>query len=406
MTLRQRIYGVLAILIGVTLLANGFSFLMFQHLADLAGQADARLIPAAETQRNWMIVVIIGASLIGLGAFVHLARMLLQFLGGEPQQVANIVKTIAAGDLSAHIALDASDQASLLAAIEGMRKNLAALASQLMAAAGRLHDAASGLAAITAGMQEGAREESAAVAVVTAALQQLTVGIADIATQTTEVERLAAASVERTQAGNESLSRMIGELTEAEGAIGEMTETAKDFIASAAKISGMTREVREIADQTNLLALNAAIEAARAGEQGRGFAVVADEVRRLAEKSASTASEIDSVTNNLETLAGKVRTVLENGLAALAAAQSHLETTAESLGAVNASVGETTAGMARINAAVAAQNQAGQEISVNVERILALAKAGDAGTSRVAEAARQLESLAVELEANLGRFRI
>lgn len=406
MTLRQRIYGVLAILVGVTLLANGFSFTMFLRLAEAAGQANSQLAVEAETMRNWMIAVIIVASLIGLAAFVHLARLLLRFLGGEPQLVANIVKTIAAGDLSTHIVLDASDQTSLLAAIEDMRKNLAAMASQLMAAAERLHGAASDLTVITAELQEGAREESGAVSVVTAALQQLTTGIADIAAQAAEVERLAAVSLERTQAGNESLSRMIGELTEAESAIGEMTETAKEFIASAATISGMTREVREIADQTNLLALNAAIEAARAGEQGRGFAVVADEVRRLAEKSASTASEIDTVTSTLEALAGKVRTALENGLAALAAAQSHLESTAESLGEVNASVGDTTAGMARINAAVAIQNQAGQKISVNVERILVLAKAGDAGTSRVAEAARQLESLAVELESSLSRFRI
>lgn len=124
--------------------------------------------------------------------------------------------------------MDASDQTSLLAAIDGMRKNLAAMASQLMAAAGRLHGAVSDLTMITTGLQEGAREESAAVSVVTAALQQLTAGIADIAAQAGEAERLAAASVEQTQAGNKSLSRMIGELTAAESAIGEMTETAKE----------------------------------------------------------------------------------------------------------------------------------------------------------------------------------
>jgi methyl-accepting chemotaxis protein len=406
MTLRQRIYWVLAILVVVTLVANGFSFVMYLRLADAAGQLDPKLLAQAEESRNWMIAVAIAASVIGLTAFVQLARMLLNLLGGEPQYVADVVKRISSGDLGAHVELKAGDDHSLLAAIAGMRANLGALAGQLSATASRLHGTAGHFRGITESMQAGTLEQSAAAQVAAGAVSQLTAGIGDIAAQTAEVDRLAAASLECTRKGNESLSQMIGELTQAESAVSAMTDTAREFISSASSITGMTRELRDIADQTNLLALNAAIEAARAGEQGRGFAVVADEVRKLAEKSATTASEIDGVTRNLEQLAAKVRTTLEKGLESLATSQEYLETVAEALGETNCSVGATTEGMGRINAAVDNQSRASADITSNVERIAALSSAGDARVEQVVGTVRQLEELAVELEAALGRFRV
>ena len=406
MTLRQRLYWVLAILAVVTVVANGFSFVMYLRLADAAGQLDPKLLAQAQETRNWMIAVAIGASVIGLAAFVQLARMLLNLLGGEPQHVSEVVQRIAGGDLGTYIELQAGDDHSLLAAIAGMRGNLRDMAGQLTATAGRLRGAAGEFHGITENMQSGALEQSTAAQEATGAVAQLTSGIEDIAAQTAEVDRLATASLDRTREGNESLSRMIGELTQAENAVNEMTDTAREFISSASSITNMTREVRDIADQTNLLALNAAIEAARAGEQGRGFAVVADEVRKLAEKSATTASEIDGVTRNLEQLAAKVKQTLEKGLSALSTSQEYLETVAEALGETNYSIGQTTEGMGRINAAVDNQNRASADITSNVERIATLSAAGDTRAGQVVDAVRQLEDLAAELESALGRFRV
>jgi methyl-accepting chemotaxis protein len=406
MTLRRRLLLVLAILAAVTVIANGFSFVMYLQLADAAGKLDPKLMEQAAGVRNWMIAVAVIASVVGLAAFVQLARLLLALLGGEPQYASDVVRRISAGDLGVAIELKPGDDCSLLAAIAGMLANLRDMAGQLSGASGKLRSTAGEFQSITASMQAGTAEQNVAAQETSGAVARLTEGIANIADQTAEVDRLATSSLLRTREGNESLSHMIGELTLAENAVHEMTDTAREFVSSASAITGMTREVRDIADQTNLLALNAAIEAARAGEQGRGFAVVADEVRKLAEKSAMTANQIDGVTRNLEQQAAKVKAALDRGLGSLATSQEYLETVAEALGETNQSVGQTTEGMGRINLAVDNQSQASAEITNNVQRIVALASDGDIMVDQVADAGRQIEDLAAELELAVKRFRL
>jgi methyl-accepting chemotaxis protein len=406
MPLRQRLFLVLAVLAVVTVIANGFSFVMYLRLADEAGRLDPKLLAQAASARNWMIGVIAVASVVGLAAFVQLARLLFSLLGGDPQYAADVVKRISAGDLAVDIKLRPGDNNSLLAAIAGMRNNLRDMASELTAASHKLRGTAASFHEIVSGMQAGTAAQSAAAQDTAGAVARLSGGVDDIAAQAAEVDRLAAESLTRAQDGNESLSRMIGELTLAESSVGEMSETAREFVSSATAITNMTREVRDIADQTNLLALNAAIEAARAGEQGRGFAVVADEVRKLAEKSAKTASEIDGVTKSLEQQAAQVESALDRGLAALGTSQEYLETVAITLGEANQTVGQTTEGMGRINAAVGGQGQASAEISANIERIVAMATSCDATLGDVVAGAQQLEALAGELETAVQRFRL
>ncbi|MEW6164176.1 MAG: methyl-accepting chemotaxis protein [Pseudomonadota bacterium] len=406
MSLRQRLLVVLAILAAVTVIANGFSFVMYLRLADEAGKLDPQLMMRAAGVRNWMIVVIAVASVVGLAAFIQLARLLLALLGGEPQYAADVVKRISAGDLGVEISLKPGDRDSLLAAIAGMRNSLRDMAGELTAASVKLRDTAADFQHITAGMQSGTAEQSAAAQEAAAALGRLSEGVGDIATQTAEVDRLATDSLVRTQEGNESLSAMIGELSLAENSVREMSDTAREFVESASAITNMTREVRDIADQTNLLALNAAIEAARAGEQGRGFAVVADEVRKLAEKSAKTASEIDGVTQSLEQQAGRVEDALDRGLSALGTSQEYLETVAVTLGETNHTVMQTTEGMGRINATVGSQSQASAEITANVDRIVAMASTCDATVGEVVASAARLETLAGELESAVKRFKL
>lgn len=140
-----------------------------------------------------------------------------------------------------------------------------------------------------------------------------------------EVRNLASTGMAAAEKCNISMSELIGEVSTVENSVQRNADAVREFLSSSSAITQLTQQVKDIASQTNLLALNAAIEAARAGEQGRGFAVVADEVRKLAEKSAQATNEIDRVTVVMSSGSTAVEASIRDGLKSIRVIEDYLE---------------------------------------------------------------------------------
>ncbi|OHC66995.1 MAG: hypothetical protein A3H93_18205 [Rhodocyclales bacterium RIFCSPLOWO2_02_FULL_63_24] len=406
MSLRRQLVLVLAVLAIATLIANGFSFYMFSRLGAEAQRVDAGLGAYAAEARWWMGGVTVVASVCGLAAFVVLIRMLLRLLGGEPQYVASVVERISQGDLAFQIDVAGDGRGSLLGGIAAMQASLREMATRIRSAAEQLNGGADRMRAITGSIGRGNDQQCATVAEASSAIASAEGIVRRVADSASEVRQMSAASISRMQDGNESLSRMIGEIGSVENSVDEISRTASAFIESTLAIAGMTQEVRDIADQTNLLALNAAIEAARAGDQGRGFAVVADEVRKLAEKSALTAAEINKVTSALGEKSTVVERAIEQGRAALRLSQDHLEAVAEGLGEANSAVQLTTQGMDEISSSAAEQTAASRDIGTSVEHIARVAKEIGVPIGQAEQEGQHLQALAADLHGMLDRFKL
>jgi methyl-accepting chemotaxis protein len=406
MTLRNRLLVVLGIMALATVAANGTGLYMFISLADEASRLSPQLRDSAASGRWWIISVSLVASIVGLAAFVMLVRMILGLLGGEPQYVSDAVKRISAGDLAFRMELQSGDNDSLSAAISGMQRNLQTTVGEMAGASSKLDAAVSRIGAMTNNILGTTDRQSEAAQSTTQTLHQLAESLRDVSSNAENVSRQIGASQERTDSANVSLSHLIGEISTVEEAVGEISDRANEFIQSTRAITDMTRQVKDIADQTNLLALNAAIEAARAGEQGRGFAVVADEVRKLAEKSAVAAAEIDNVTRTMGSRSGDVESAIQRGMASLATSQNHLEEVAIALGESNHAVQQSVSETDQIVGAARHQAEATEAVTGNMDQMADMARATSQAIEEAAAAVRDLEGISHALSAVSNRFRL
>ncbi|OGS75637.1 MAG: chemotaxis protein [Gallionellales bacterium GWA2_60_142] len=355
------------------------------------------------------------ANIVLWGAQVFIQVVLFFVVGAVINHVIRPVRDLqqvmlaiqADGDLTRRAPVSGNDEIGQISrAFDALMGSLAEALRRVHAGAEDVMNTAAKLAQVSGKVTEGSLVQSEAAASTAASVEQMTVSITSVADSTEEVRRLSGDSLARTREGNESAAEMIREVRRIEETVKQVAASVEEFVQSTRSIAGMTQQVRDIADQTNLLALNAAIEAARAGEQGRGFAVVADEVRKLAEKSSQSAGEIDGVTTTLSDKAARAEEAIESGLTSLHATLEHIDRVTVMLDQAGNSVGEASNGVNDIAATVREQSQVSTQVAQHVENIARMAEENHVGIMQTADDIRHLGELAEELEAAIRRFKV
>ncbi|PHU99464.1 methyl-accepting chemotaxis protein [Iodobacter sp. BJB302] len=351
-----------------------------------------------------LVAVVVILAVMGALAMATM-RSILGQLGGEPQYAADIALNIANGDLSQQIDTRAGNH-SLIGSMRSMQQGLHDMVRRFNQASSTLANASEQLNKETAQISRGSQMTSEATSSTAAAIEEMTVSISHISSSARETELNSHQAAELATEGEKMAQHAADEIRRISGDISSAAGLIRGLVDRSREIDSMSAVIKEIADQTNLLALNAAIEAARAGEQGRGFAVVADEVRKLAERTSGATQDITrtirAVQDDTDIAAGSMDLVQSQ----VAQGVDLVEKAASALREINGMARLTLEKTRDVANATQEQSQVSNSIAGNVERIAQMVEESDASVQAAHEQVRSLDELARELTLEAAKFKL
>lgn len=364
-------------------------------------------LQATSVRVRWVVLSMAGGgALLAAIIMIMVSRGILRRLGGEPLAMLEAAHHIANGDLTLQLDVQQGDKTSLLAAIAEMQTNLRETIAQSSQAADQVTEAARSLAISATQVSQSSAQQSEAASSMAAAVEQVTVSISHVAESAASARSLSEETGSLSTEGKNLVQDTISEINKIADSVALSSDVIHTLGEQSDKISSIVKVIKEIADQTNLLALNAAIEAARAGEQGRGFAVVADEVRKLAERTALSTKEIANMIDAVQHGTQSAVQRMEEARSQVGSGVQMAAKTGDSMARVQLATHQVVDVVEDISTALREQSSASTQIAQNVEKIAQMTEENSASISAVSQSADQLERLAVVLKSSVGHFKV
>lgn len=359
----------------------------------------------SETAVQTVITVSAVAILIGMLLSVLVTRAIRKPIGGEPVQIADIARKIAKGDLTQSFD-SKGEKTGIFAAMGEMNGNLREIVVQLSDSVKTLTSASGTLVNVTQETARNSEDQADQLGQTATAMHELSATVDDIAKNAQQASDVANEADRHSQEGQTVLEDTRMSIQNLVNNIGDVSQIISNLENETKNVGSILDTIRDIAEQTNLLALNAAIEAARAGEQGRGFAVVADEVRSLASRTQQSTEEIQTLITRLQSESKRSVESMQRSAVEAEETAEKANKTSDALNAITESVATIRDMNHQIAVAAEEQNTVVSGISESVEHLNELGKGTASGAEKLSKEAYDLTKITQGVNEIVGKFSI
>lgn len=361
----------------------------------------------ADTAFNDAVAWVAGLTIVGTIAAILLAWLFTRSLTQPIQQSVRAAERIATNDFSQPLVVEGTDEpARLMQAMSDMQRKLREAIALIADSATRLAATSEEMHAVTNDAAGGLERQNNEIEMAATAVTEMSAAVDEVASNAAAASQAATHSSTAAMNGRTEVSETVGAINRMVATVESTSNSVRDLAGNARAISQVLEVIRAIAEQTNLLALNAAIEAARAGEAGRGFAVVADEVRALAHRTQSSTQEIEAMVQKIRQDTDKAVSSMETTSGQAQATLQKANSAGDALNAITTSIAEITERNLLIATAAEEQAQVAREVDQSLVSIRDLSGQTSEGAQQTALATAELSKLAADLSHLVAQFKV
>jgi methyl-accepting chemotaxis protein len=360
-----------------------------------------------EKQTKIIRIAAIASIILGLTLSITLGLIISRSVSCGVRELGKTATQLANGELTARVDWNSKDELGDVGrAFNQMAVEFSSLISQVRQSADQVASAATVQSATAEKVSAISGKQSQQAAIAATSIENLNGAVRGISQKTLEVVTSASSASAMADEGQKVVNKAVLGIQQVAVTVNESAQLMSALGQRSDQIGQIIKVIKDIAEQTNLLALNAAIEAARAGEQGRGFAVVADEVRKLAERTATATSEITGMISAIQSETGNAVTMMEKGSNQVSEGVTLANQAGEALQNINTSVKRVVEMIEQISDSTRSQSEATNEITQRVEHIADMAKENSSSIDETTHAFRDMQTLSAHLQQVVSRFKL